>query len=73
MKCRAPPDLFSCSDYETVLKLSPGNMEALCEVKKIKEVKPEPYLAASLTSSFPEGFFLFPAGCRFLDVRVQPV
>ncbi|TWW64474.1 RNA polymerase II-associated protein 3 [Takifugu flavidus] len=25
-------------DYETVLKLSPGNMEALCEVKKIKEI-----------------------------------
>lgn len=50
MKCRAPPDVFSCSDYETVLKLSPGNMEALCEVKKIKEVKPEPCLGANVAN-----------------------
>lgn len=58
LKCRTPPDVFSCSDYETVLKLNPGNMEALCEVKKIKEVRPVPYLGASLKFPFPECLFV---------------
>lgn len=58
LKRGAPPDIFSSSDYEAVLKLNPGNTEALCEVKKIKEVKPVPCFGASLEFSFPEGLFV---------------
>lgn len=32
---------FWLSDYETVLKLDPGNVEAQNELKKIKEVRCE--------------------------------
>lgn len=46
--------VISCSDYEMVLELNPGNMEALREVKNIKEVKPVPYLVWPLKLSFPE-------------------
>ncbi|CAF96297.1 unnamed protein product [Tetraodon nigroviridis] len=51
-------------DYETVLKLSPGNVEALCEGKKIKEVRKED-AGWDLQSCFPSTAFC----CRFLDIR----
>lgn len=53
--------IFSWSDYEMVLKLNPGNEEALCEVKKIKEVSLKETFKTSRSSlklSFPELSFV---------------
>lgn len=61
--------VFFCSDYEMVLKLNPGNMEALREVKKMKEVKPVPYLVWPLKLSFPE-FPLVPCLFQILGCQV---